>query len=500
MIAGLSVEAESFEQTLHGVCQLHRVRVAPHIEPFPPPHSLFALQEATTALGLQSTVRQVLKRELSGLQTPFVALVKPATAPGHPSTIDDAYSPYRLRIVVKCNGKSISSFEQGLQHASTITRDEFDREFAGSVMLFGPAAREPRSDDGPRTDIIGSDLISPSSSHVWVTDAPARDGIRANPSVAVVIVAWNSSLHLAKCLKQLHDQTVRPRRVVIVDNASRDRSCDQIFAQFPEVEHIRLDQNIGFAAANNLAVRRADDCEWIALLNPDAFPEPGWLAALMDAAARHPEYQVFASRQLLAFRPGRLDGAGDAYHVSGLAWRRGYDSVQVGTYVNAEEVFSACAAAALYNRNAFEAVGGFDEDFFCYIEDVDLGFRLKSAGYRCLYVPNAVVHHVGSATVNKDGDFAIYHAHRNSVWTYVKNMPGLLFWIYLPQHIAANGYIIARCALKGRRYWRIILKTKWDAIKGLPRMWRKRKEIQARRVVGAWEMRKMMAKGFPRRD
>ena len=118
------------------------------------------------------------------------------------------------------------------------------------------------------------------------------------------------------------------------------------------------------------------------------------------------------------------------------------------------------------------------------------------AGYRCLYVPDAVVRDVGSATTGKDSDFAVYHGHRNLVWTYVKNMPGLLFWLYLPQHIAANIYMIIRYALKGR--WRVILKAKWDAIKGLPKMWRKRREIQSRRVVSAWEIRRVMEKGWSR--
>jgi GT2 family glycosyltransferase len=153
-------------------------------------------------------------------------------------------------------------------------------------------------------------------------------------------------------------------------------------------------------------------------------------------------------------------------------------------------VFSACAAAALYRRDAFEAVGGFDEDFFCYLEDVDLGFRLRLAGHRCTYVPDAVVHHVGSATTVKDSDFAVYHGHRNLVWAYVKNMPGRLFWLFLPQHIAANLYIVVRYAIEGR--WRVVMKAKWDAIQGIPRMWKKRRAIQAQRIASIAKIRAAM--------
>ena len=315
--------------------------------------------------------------------------------------------------------------------------------------------------------------------------------------VSIIIVNYNAGGLLTRCLEALRKQTRRPKQIYVVDNASQDGSSDRIAADFPEVTLIRLEQNTGFAAGNNLAVHRAESCEWIALLNPDAIPEPIWLERLVAAAETNPEVACFASRMIQQRRPEYLDGTGDAYHVSGLVWRRGYDIPGDNAYVRTEEVFSACAAAALYRRDAFEAVSGFDEDFFCYLEDIDLGFRLRLAGYRCLYVPDAIVHHVGSATTGKDSDFSVYHGHRNVVWTYVKNMPGLLFWLYLPLHIAANIYIVMRYALKGR--WRVILRAKWDAIKGLPRMWKKRRVIQARRSVSAWEIRKTMEKGWPRR-
>ena len=315
--------------------------------------------------------------------------------------------------------------------------------------------------------------------------------------VSIIVVNWNAGELLTRCLQALARQTLQPRQIYVVDNASCDGSCDRIPTDFPDVTLIRLDQNIGFAAANNLAVRRADDCEWIALLNPDAFPEPKWLEALMDAAARHPEYSFFGSRMLMADSPDLLDGVGDVYHVSGLHWREGHGQRARRNYLHEREIFAPCAAAALYSRDVFLEAGGFDEDYFCYAEDIDLGFRLRLLGYRCLYVPDAVVHHKGSASTGTRSDFSTYHGHRNLVWTYVKNMPGPLFWLYLPLHMAVNAVSIVWFSVKGR--WRVILKAKWDAIKGLRVMWRKRKEIQARRVVSAWEIRKMMEKGWPLR-
>jgi GT2 family glycosyltransferase len=138
--------------------------------------------------------------------------------------------------------------------------------------------------------------------------------------------------------------------------------------------------NIGFAAGNNLAAGQARG-QWLALLNPDAFPDRGWLTALVAAARQHPEAASFGSWQRLDGRPGLLDGVGDVYHISGVAWRDGHGKVCGDRYEPDCEIFSACAAAALYRRQAFLEVGGFDEDFFCYFEDVDLGFRLRLAGY-----------------------------------------------------------------------------------------------------------------------
>jgi len=253
-----------------------------------------------------------------------------------------------------------------------------------------------------------------------------------------------------------------------------------------------MDKNIGFAAANNLGVHLASG-EWLALLNSDAFPDPGWLENLLRAAEREPKFSFFASRQLQARAPYLLDGAGDAYHISGLAWRRyaGFPAAQFG--MNSEEVFSACAAAGLYLRDAFLQVGGFDESFFSYYEDVDLGFRLRLQGFRCLYVPDAVVHHVGSAALGEKSDFALYHWQRNFIWSFFQNMPSALLWRALPVHLMANFIYQLNYTLRGRGG--ILLKGKMDALRGLPRALRKRQEVQMSRRVSNRELFHVMERG-----
>src|SRR5208282_3622948 len=317
---------------------------------------------------------------------------------------------------------------------------------------------------------------------------------RADASVAVIIVNWNGGELLARCLRALEAQTVRPKRIFVVDNASRDGSCDRIAKDFPNVTLMRLDKNTGFAAGNNIAARQASDCDWIAPLNPDAFAEPRWLEALIQAADKHPEYASFGSRMLMADTPELLDGVGDIYHVSGLVWREGHGVPASGAHLEEREIFSPCGAAAMYKRPAFVEADGFDEDYFCYVEDVDLGFRLRLLGHRCLYVPESVVLHKGSALTGKRSDFSIYYGHRNLVWTYVKNFPGIWFWIYLPLHMAMNLAALLWFSVSGHA--KPIWSAKIDALRGIPKAWRKRSAIQQRARVRFTDVKKLMATGL----
>ena len=311
---------------------------------------------------------------------------------------------------------------------------------------------------------------------------------RTSCHASVIIVNWNAGELLSRCISSLLAQTVLPFEVIVFDNASTDGSAKRINDQFPSVQVIESEKNLGFAAANNLATRQVSDkSEWLVFLNPDAFPEPEWLQALLSAATANPEYSFFGSRLMDANSSTIVDGIGDVYHASGLVWRAGHGKTLCsGDDSIVKEIFSPCAAAAMYRKDAFLTTGGFDEDFFCYIEDVDLGFRMHLLGHRCLYVLDSVALHVGSAVTGKRSDFSIYHGHRNLVWAYIKNMPSLLFWLCLPLHLALNLFSIFYFSLRGQR--RVILRAKWDALIGLPKMWSKRRKIQSGRVVSALDI------------
>lgn len=323
-----------------------------------------------------------------------------------------------------------------------------------------------------------------------MTGQPARDG----RVVAVVIVNFNAGAMLERCLAALDRQTFRDFHTIVIDNASSDGSADGIDARHSQVTLIRAGANLGFAAGNNLGLRHAGNAEWIVLLNPDAYAAPDWLERFIAAALAR-EFDFFGCRMRLADAPELLDGTGDSYHTSGVAWRRDH-GVRLGAGVqDAGEIFAPCAAAALYRRADLEAVGGFDESYFCYFEDIDLGFRLRLQGRRCGYVPDAVVDHVSSGITGKHSDFATYHGHRNMVWTYVKDMPAPLFWLYLPLHLCANLLGVAACALRGQLG--VVLRAKRDALRGLPRVLRERARVQAQARADWRALRAAMARGFP---
>ncbi|MBT6049546.1 MAG: glycosyltransferase family 2 protein [Candidatus Scalindua sp.] len=311
--------------------------------------------------------------------------------------------------------------------------------------------------------------------------------------VSILIVTWNSAEHLPRSLDSLKNQSYKDLEVILVDNGSADGCIDGIKEKYPELDILlkKLDKNAGFAVANNIGARMARG-KWLALLNADAFPESDWLENLLEAAKQYPN-AFFASQQIQANTPDLLDGEGDIYHISGLAWRRNY-GYPLRTKAETEEIFSPCAAAALYPRRAFLDVGGFDEDYFAYHEDVDLSFRLRLHGLDAYYVPRATVHHIGSASTGKLSDFSVYHGHRNLVWTYFKNMPSPLFWLYLPLHLLINLYFLLSFSVKGRG--KVIWQAKIDAIKMLREMWRKRKKIQTNRIASIGDINQALERNF----
>jgi len=301
------------------------------------------------------------------------------------------------------------------------------------------------------------------------------------PFFSVLILFWNSAQFLPDVLRALAEQTYTDFEVLLLDNGAEQPPDPAVVSQFPalDLHLLRSEANLGFAAGNNLAARSAAG-EYLVLLNGDAFPEPDWLATLHQAALTHPSY-CFASRLLHADNPAFLDGEWNVYHASGLAWRKNHNQPAVRSAAKPRLVMSACAAASAYPHAAFDQVGGFDEEFFAYMEDLDLDMRLHLAGFPFLYLPDATVRHVGSGSAGYRSDFSTYYGHRNLIWAFVKNMPGFLFYLLLPAHIFCNLlYLLAGLFMPTGK---ALMRGKRDALRSLPAMLKKRKAIQSQRKI-----------------
>jgi GT2 family glycosyltransferase len=193
---------------------------------------------------------------------------------------------------------------------------------------------------------------------------------------------------------------------------------------------------------------------------------------------RYPKTRIFGSKQLKYDNPGKLDGAGDHYHCTGIAWRGGEgDSAE--TILEDAIVMSPCAAAAIYHRDIYVSMGGMAEDFFCYYEDVDLGLRFRLLGHETIQLAGAKVRHVGSTTAGKNSKFIKYYVSRNRIWTFIRCVPGSLFAACLPLMILSIVTRLCFSIFAGDTSTK--LKAFFDAFRRLFRIWNDRKVIQKAR-------------------
>jgi N-acetylglucosaminyl-diphospho-decaprenol L-rhamnosyltransferase len=309
------------------------------------------------------------------------------------------------------------------------------------------------------------------------------------PEVTIAIVAYQSGAFLQACVDALAAQSMTDFEVVVADNASTDGSVEALRLPDGRFRIEPMGANLGFAAANN-RVAFASTSLWFAALNPDAQAAPNWLAALLAAASRWPDAASFGSTQLSLDDPTRLDGAGDVWHAAGVAWRArlGWPAADIPPE---GEVFGPCAAAALYRRDLFVGLGGFDERYFCYCEDVDLAYRLRLAGWAAVQVPDAVVRHAGSGISGRVSEFTLFHGHRNLIWTFVKNTPGAWLWFLAPWRIGYGLALIWAARRVGGA--RTVARAQWAALKGLAPILVSRRTVQAARRVRLGDLARAMA-------
>jgi len=303
-------------------------------------------------------------------------------------------------------------------------------------------------------------------------------------SVNVVVVNWNGKHHLEECLDSLSKQTFKAFETILVDNGSEDGSIEFVEKNFPAVKIIKLNKNEGFCRGNNIGLQHSSG-DFIALLNNDTLVDMHWLEELFKAMTKHSHVGICASCIVNYYFRDILDTAGDGFDLCGVGYKVG-EGMPVTEFRKKRYVFGACAGAVLYRRSMIDDIGFFDERFFAVGEDLDLSFRAILAGYKCLYVPDAVVYHKVNQTVGRNSDFLLYHSRRNVEYTFFKNMPFPLIIVTFPLHIIYNLLTFSQAVFDKRI--KVFLKAKKDFIKNFKKIYKLRKKIQEKRKISLKEL------------
>lgn len=301
-------------------------------------------------------------------------------------------------------------------------------------------------------------------------------------SEATIVIPSFNGLDLVKiCLDSIDKQSVRDFEVILVDNGSKDGTSEWIKRHYPNVEVVRFAVNRGFGAAVNEGIRRSKS-RFVFLLNNDTELDPACLATLIQTADANGEYDSFAPKMIQYHNRKMLDGAGDGVFRGGAAYRLGTQEPDSALWDHSVRVFGACAGAALYRRAFFKEAGMFDENFFAYLEDVDISFRAVRLGLRCLYVPAARVYHMGSQTSGSMlNTFTVYWTTQNMIRVLIHNYPSSILLRQWPVIILHHlGWLILMIF---RRQFPSYLKGIRSAFRSFPAMLKMRNQWNTRITI-----------------
>ena len=323
----------------------------------------------------------------------------------------------------------------------------------------------------------------------------------------MVVVTWNRRELLSACLASLARQTHLSFDVIVIDNGSSDGSTDmvrELARAYPVPLRLIVNpDNRGFCAANNQGFA-ASKSEFVALLNNDAEAEPGWLEALEAAICQDFGIGMAASKILVWEDPRRIDKCGHLIYLDGQNRGRGSGQVDEGQFDRVEEALWPDGCAAMYRRAMLDEVGGFDEEFFAYADDAELGLRGRIAGWTCLYAPEAVVRHHRGATLGLGSARRITLIERNRVLLVVKLFPWNLIWLngaYYLTRIAAGLWAALRNQGELRHYSgtqgkltaaMALAKGTLSAIPLIPSMLRKRRAFRRKHRITPSQLRSLL--------
>ncbi|ACV64811.1 glycosyl transferase family 2 [Desulfofarcimen acetoxidans DSM 771] len=295
-----------------------------------------------------------------------------------------------------------------------------------------------------------------------------------NPNVSLIIVTYNAEKFIADCLLSVNKQNYTCFETIVVDNASNDNTVNLIKTGFSWARLVESQQNLGFTGGVHLGYSIAKG-KYIALLNPDTRADKEWLGNLLTVMERDDECGICASL-MLKWGTQLIDTAGDGCTRAGKGFKIGNDQ-PAKFYQETREVFAACGGAVLYRRKMIEEIGFFDNSFFLLHEDTDLCFRARLAGWKCMYVHNAMVEHKVSSSIGYKTPLAVYHSVKNSDMVWLKNMPGHFLFLTIPEKVISD---LASLIYLGIIHHRLkdYLKAKWYIVRNLKNIITARSEMQ----------------------
>lgn len=303
----------------------------------------------------------------------------------------------------------------------------------------------------------------------------------SNPTATIIVPNFNGVRHFPALFSALASQSCPNFELLVIDDASSDSSLQWLQGASSDfnlqLRIIRNRQNVGFAAACNQGIAEARS-QWLVLLNNDTQPEPNWLEALLDAAVGSAQVGMVASKMLFAHNPELINSAGIALDWMGIAWDWRGGEVDKPSEIGTTKIFGPCGGAALYSRRMLDEIGGFDEDFFMYLEDVDLAWRAQLAGWQALFQPQARVLHAHSATLGDASPRKSFLLGRNKIWLLVKNYPNPWFLRYLPLILTYDLFATLYGAILRRNF--ALARGRLAGLRSAGKMLAKRKGIQQR--------------------
>ncbi len=326
------------------------------------------------------------------------------------------------------------------------------------------------------------------------------------PLISVVVVNWNGISFLPGCLGSLEKQTWKNLEFIIVDNGSTDGSTELIRAwteRIPKAQPLFLKRNTGFCEGNNLGIAKTRG-EWIALLNNDAIAEPDWIERLVSHGDAANKIGMLGSKILFVDPANVIDKVSHLIYWDGQNRGRGTMEIDAGQYDKDEEILWPDACAALYHRRLFEETGGFDESFFAFGDDADLGMRARLLGWTAWYVPQAVVHHLHSATAGVYSPLKVMLVERNRLLLALKNfsLPLLLanpYWsirrVLWHVYAASKGQGASGQLVASQGWVRTLGIMIWahlSAMKNLPSALKNRRKIQRTKRLSNREVQALL--------